>query len=316
MHKIIFTIVILAVLIPSTLHAQEPTIKIEPENRCSPYIRSDYKYSDTVEDNIIARMNGRIYSPYTDEIFISRGKTEIDHMVDISEAHDSGLCSANASTRLAFASDLDNLALASPYLSRIEKSDKDLTKWLPAHNRCWFVAQVIKVKKKYGLSMDANEAATALNVLADCDSFDLIFAYDVPPEIPPEGRVEMTVYQYRRWINEEVQRISVLVPEWDAGLLSEDVDEIFAALLGILDTAFGFYDTHSRIVTHDPSYEETQTNLACYMELLEPFRDLEDATIMDVLTVLTVIGEDFDAYFADCDPESLEELERLLGYSE
>lgn len=69
---------------------------------------------------------------------------------------------------------------------------------------------------------------------------------DVPPEIPSEGEIEMTEAQYRRWIDEEIQRISLLVPEWDAAFESDDVDEVFAVLFDLLDTAFGFYDTQRR----------------------------------------------------------------------
>lgn len=106
----------------------------------------------------------------------------------------------------------------------------------------------------------------------------LLAMSDVPPEIPAEGVVDMTGAQYRRWIDGEILRILQLVPEWEAAFESDDVDEVLAALFGILDTAFEFYDAHSRIVTSDPSYEETQSELACYMGLLEPFRDLENAT--------------------------------------
>ena len=100
----------------------------------------------------------------------------------------------------------------------------------------------------------------------------LLALSDEPPEIPSEGVVEMTEGQYRRWFDEEILRISLLVPEWEAALESDDVDKIFSTLFGLLDTGFGFYDAHSRIVTPDPSYEETQSELTCYMDLLEPFR--------------------------------------------
>ena len=74
-------------------------------------------------------------------------------------------------------------------------------------------------------------------------------------------------------------RISLLVPEWEAALESDDVDIVFSTLFGLLETGFEFYDAHSRIVTPDPSHEETQSELTCYMGLLEPFRDLENATL-------------------------------------
>ena len=142
---------------------------------------------------------------------------------------------------------------------------------------------------------------------------ELLALSDVTPETPSEGVVEMTAVQYRDWIAEEILRISLLVPEWEAAFESDDVDEVFAALFGILDTAFEFYDTHSRIVTPAPSYEETQSELACYMELLEPFRDLENATFVEVMSFFIALGEDPEAFLVDCDPEALDELEELFA---
>ena len=142
---------------------------------------------------------------------------------------------------------------------------------------------------------------------------ELLALSDVPPEIPFEGVVEMTGAQYRRWVDGEILRISLLVPEWEAAFESEDIDRIFSALFEMLDTAFGFYDAHSRIVTPDPSYEETQSELACYMGLLEPFRDLENATFLEVMSIFVAFGEDPESYFMDCDPEALDELGELFS---
>ena len=38
---------------------------IAPEHRCAPYDRGDYRYSQSVEAEIVATMGGRIYGPYT-----------------------------------------------------------------------------------------------------------------------------------------------------------------------------------------------------------------------------------------------------------
>ena len=141
----------------------------------------------------------------------------------------------------------------------------------------------------------------------------LLALSDEPPEIPSEGVVEMTEAQYRRWFDEEILRISLLIPEWEAALESNDVDKIFSTLFDVVDTALGFYDAHSRIVTPDPSYEETQSELTCYMDLLEPFRYLENATFMEVMSFLEAFGEDPEEFFTDCDPEALEELGELFS---
>lgn len=145
-------------------------IRVAPENRCSPYDRDDYPYPQSVELDIIARAGGKICSPYTNECFESRFDTDIEHIIAISEAHDSGLCAANAATRRAFAADLRNLTLASPALNRNQKRAKDAADWLPAQNRCWFANQIVTVRRAYDLSIDRREANALERVLAGCDT--------------------------------------------------------------------------------------------------------------------------------------------------
>lgn len=119
-------------------------------------------------------MLGGVYSPYTGEWFDSRAKTDIEHIVARSEAHDSGLCSASVAARREFAADPLNLMLADPGTNRDRKSDKDAADWLPDLNRCWFANRVLKVKLKYRLSVDRDEAEALEAVLAGCMNFALV----------------------------------------------------------------------------------------------------------------------------------------------
>lgn len=161
-----FQIIVVVLLFGRGVNAQ---ITIAPESRCSTYTRADYAYSQSVELQIIAvNLQGNIVSPYTGEVFSDRLQTEIEHIVAISEAHDSGLCAENKTVRRQFAKDLENLTLASPSVNQT-KSDKDLSDWLPAQNLCWYVQTVVRVKAKYGLSMNFHEAFRALQILIeDC----------------------------------------------------------------------------------------------------------------------------------------------------
>ncbi len=159
-------------------------IAIADEERCTPYDADDYPYAQSVEAKIVAAMGGRIYGPYSGTTFASTSETDIEHIVARSEAHDSGLCAADAATRAAFASDLLNLTLAAPDLNRNKKRDKDLAEWLPERNRCWYVAQVAAVKRKYVLTMDEGEMRAALSVLAFCVSSEMVF-HSGPPTAPP-----------------------------------------------------------------------------------------------------------------------------------
>jgi len=144
-------------------------LQVAPESRCSPYQASDYAYPQSIEGLIVESLGG-IWGPYTGRTFTSGGSTDIEHIVARSEAHDSGLCAATVETRRIFATDLLNLTLASPTVNRSEKNDRDAADWLPAQNRCWFADRVLRVRQKYGLTIDRREAETLDQVLAACTS--------------------------------------------------------------------------------------------------------------------------------------------------
>ena len=74
-------------------------LAVAPEHRCSPYNRGHYPYPQSVETAIVASMGGRVYGPYTGRHFRSKRQTDLDHVVALSEAHDSGLCAAGPSDR-------------------------------------------------------------------------------------------------------------------------------------------------------------------------------------------------------------------------
>ena len=149
-------------------------LTVAPEHRCAPYDRDDYPYSQSVETRIIADMGGRVYGPYTGRYFGSRRDTDIEHMVATSEAHDSGLCVADAATKRRFSSDLLNLTLAAPAVNRHQKSGKDAGEWMPRTNLCWFAGRVVAVKRKYGLSVDVREARALEGVLSGCRSTEMV----------------------------------------------------------------------------------------------------------------------------------------------
>ena len=93
--------------------------------------------------------------------------TDVEHIVALSEAHDSGLPSERM---LAFSGDPFNLTVAMPRENRIAKSDKDASDYLPPRNGCWFAARVLAVKAKWGLTVDSVEAVALIGALAGCDT--------------------------------------------------------------------------------------------------------------------------------------------------
>ena len=116
----------------------------------------------SLEDEIIAGLpqvdSAKVYTPYTCTLFDIRvdgtAATDIEHIVALAEAYDSGL---PESLFREFASDIDNLTIARPDVNRNQKSDRDAGEWRPARSQGWFANRVIAVKQKYALSVDSSE---------------------------------------------------------------------------------------------------------------------------------------------------------------
>ena len=148
-------------------------MRVAPEVRCAPYDRDDYAYPQSAESQIIAGI-GKIYEPYTGQCFATAREMDIEHIVPLSEAHDSGLCSASTATKARFARDVLNLTLASPRVNRYEKGAKDAAEWQPQRNACWFANRTLEVRRKYGLSIDRREAVAIERTLAGCVSTEMV----------------------------------------------------------------------------------------------------------------------------------------------
>ena len=115
----------------------------------------------SLEDEIIdalPKSDGQVYTPYTCTLFDIQADgtaaTDIEHIVALAEAYDSGLAESQFRT---FAGDIDNLTIADPTVNRRQKSDLDAGEWEPPENRGWFAARVVAVKQKYGLSVNPDE---------------------------------------------------------------------------------------------------------------------------------------------------------------
>ena len=194
-----------AVLAASHGHAAADTwhgLAVAPEHRCSPYDRSAYPYPRSVERRIVASMRGSVYGPYTGRHYLSMRDTDVDHVVALSEAHDSGLCAAGPTERRRFASDPLNLALAAPAVNRCGargKCGSDAAEWQPTMNACWFAARVVAVKRKYRLSVDRREAAALERILAVCDSTAMIVTAPGDPAATPHNAAHASSDALARW---------------------------------------------------------------------------------------------------------------------
>ncbi|MCY3897429.1 MAG: hypothetical protein OXF54_02050 [Caldilineaceae bacterium] len=137
----------------------------------------------------------------------------------------------------------------------------------------------------------------------------------LPPDFPSEGVVELTEAQYFRWFDDEMLRISNLAEEWEEAFESGSAARFVPSIFAILETTFEFYEAHSRIVTPSAAYEKTQAVLDCFMDPLEPYRDLENASFAEGLSFLAALGssDQPEDFFVDCDMEAFDELVELLS---
>ena len=151
----------------------------------SGYDRDDFgsPYS-SLEDEIVAslpQIDGKVYTPYTCVLFDiepnGTAATDIEHIVALAEAYDSGLAE---SRYRAFAGDLDNLTIADPSVNRNDKSDRDAGEWMPDMNQGWFASTVVGVKQKYELSVNPAERDALTRMLSADPSREVMCGTPVP----------------------------------------------------------------------------------------------------------------------------------------
>ena len=132
-------------------------------------------------------ISGILNDPYTGKVInFMRGKdtseqVQIDHVVALSDAWQSGAQEISAQERLQLANDPENL-LAVDGPANQQKSDSDAATWLPANAsfRCSYVARQIRVKAKYHLWVKPAEKEAMINVLTPCTG-----AAEAPPAPKP-----------------------------------------------------------------------------------------------------------------------------------
>ena len=144
---------------------------------------------------------GRWVSAYDGVQTTQTNALDIDHVVPLAEAWDSGANTWSATTRQAFANDLDDprSLIAVTARSNRQKSDQDPAEWLPTRGRCTYVVNWIAVKVRWQLSVDPIEHAALSALIDECGLTSLrvriatITYGDTPAPVPAEGTVNEPV---------------------------------------------------------------------------------------------------------------------------
>jgi len=181
----------------NTLLTQLKSLRIEPEYETAAYDRSEFPHWDDEDgDGKNTRLEilslekiGNIgwYSRWDGEWYAGEGdlsapRFDIDHIVSLKEAWQSGADEWSASDKDTFADDILNLTAVTASSNR-SKGAKDASEWLPPEpsGQCYLSIRVIQVKTKWNLSVDQDEYNTLKELTESCGP-------EIPsiPSPPPE----------------------------------------------------------------------------------------------------------------------------------
>jgi hypothetical protein len=172
-------------------------IPIQPEYAATPYHRvhwmpggswadADGDCQDGRQEILIAQskakpvltadtcsvISGLWVDPYTGETTTIPSEVEIDHLVALKEAHDSGGASWHPAKKQAFAQDISGgNVIAVMARTNHEKGSRDPGEWLPVNKvrACWYVKQWAEIKQRWLLSMDNIEFASIKMLQSKCN---------------------------------------------------------------------------------------------------------------------------------------------------
>lgn len=163
----------------SNARAVLDTLAVAPEPNRTGYDRDLFEHWDDEDRNGCdtrcevlrseRRSNGSWFSLWDGYAASSTSELEIDHVVALAEAWDSGASSWSAARRDAFADWRVNLTAVTE-ASNQRKGDKDAAEWFPsrAASNCAFAEITVTTKRQWGLRVDPAEKTALANMLRSC----------------------------------------------------------------------------------------------------------------------------------------------------
>ncbi|MGW7030446.1 HNH endonuclease family protein [Streptomyces xanthophaeus] len=119
------------------------------------------------------------WSYYDDQQVTPAGALDIDHMVPLAEAWDSGASSWTVQRREAYANDQGQLSslVAVTARSNRAKADRDPSEWLPPSPEalCRYGAEWTATKLRWGLAVDEAERDRLWDIAAGCGGTEVEF---------------------------------------------------------------------------------------------------------------------------------------------
>ena len=117
-------------------------------------------------------LSGVLQDPFSNKVLnftTAKSVVDIDHLVALSNAWQTGAAYFDKNIRTQIANDPINLLAVDAKLNR-QKGDGDAATWLPPNKsfRCEYVSRQIAVKAKYSLWVTDAEKAAIVRVLSNC----------------------------------------------------------------------------------------------------------------------------------------------------
>ncbi|SES48527.1 Protein of unknown function [Streptomyces sp. yr375] len=127
--------------------------------------------TNVVTNSACTATSGSWYSPYDGATWTAASDLDIDHLVPLAEAWDSGASAWTTAQRQAFANDVTRpqLIAVTDNVNQ-QKSDQDPAEWMPSLTsyQCTYVRAWVQVKYYYDLSVDSAEKSALTSYLANC----------------------------------------------------------------------------------------------------------------------------------------------------
>jgi Protein of unknown function (DUF1524) len=113
---------------------------------------------------------GRWYSYYDRVSWTNPSDVDIDHMVPLAEAWDSGARTWSTTTRQLFANDLGDYRTLVGVTDNVNqaKGDQDVAEWLPQYDQCRYLREYVAVKHRWGLTVDSAEKSAMSSLGSGC----------------------------------------------------------------------------------------------------------------------------------------------------
>ena len=113
---------------------------------------------------------GRWFSYYDRVSWTNSSDVDIDHMVPLAEAWDSGARTWTTATRQAYANDLGDYRTLVGVTDNVNqaKGDQDVAEWLPQYDKCRYLREYVAVKHRWRLTVDSAEKSAMQSLAATC----------------------------------------------------------------------------------------------------------------------------------------------------